>query len=96
MTQESLWTLVITRNFLISFWKLDHWLKAIILDDIKDIYHNVEDIEKFDDIEIIDEYDDKSIIPEHTVIYYVDHDKKRVYFISINETGIKQKLEHYR
>ena len=91
-----MWTLFITHNFLISFWKLDKYVKDLILADIDDIYRNAEIIDLLENVEIIDEYDNSVVVPEHTVNYVVKQKEEEVYIISINNKGIKQKLSGYR
>ena len=68
----------------------------MILDDIRDIQRNADIIELFENVEIIDEYDNTIVVPEHMVNYVIDKEEEKVYIISINETGIKQKLNNYR
>jgi len=91
-----LWTLVLTHKFLTSYWKLEDFFQKWIRDDIIDIRKNADIIEFCDEVEIIDEYDGTVVVPEHLVNYVIDHDEEKVYIISINENGIKQKLNNYR
>lgn len=91
-----MWTLVFTHKFLISFWKLETFLKDWIKEDIIDIQRNADIVEISDNIEIIDEYDGTTVVPEHMVNYVIEHDDEKVYIISINDEGIKQKLNNYR
>ena len=91
-----MWTLSITHKFLISFWKLDKFIKSLILEDITDIKRNADIIDEFENIEIIDEYDSSVVIPEHMINYIIERDEKKVYVLSINQKGIEQKLNGYR
>lgn len=91
-----MWTLVLTHKFLTSYWKLEDFFQRWIRDDIKDIKINADIIEFCDEVEIIDEYDGSVIVPQHMVNYIVEHDEEKVYILSINEEGIKQKLNNYR
>ena len=65
-------------------------------DDILDIQRNADIVEICENIEIIDEYDGSVVIPEHLVNYIIERDVEKVYIISVNETGIKQKLVNFR
>lgn len=91
-----MWTLLITRNFLISFWKLDKFIKNLVLEDIADIQRHADVIEMFENIEIIDEYDGSIVVPEHMVNYQIDRDEEKVYIVSLNKKGIAQRLNNYR
>jgi len=91
-----LWTLVLVHKFLTSYWKLEEFFQKWIRDDIQDIKKNADIIEFCEDVEILDEYDGTVVVPEHLVNYIIDKEEEKVYIISINENGIKQKLNNYR
>lgn len=91
-----MWTLSLTRDFIIEFWKLDKFLKPIIIEDITDIRINADIIDEFENIEIVDEYDDSVVVPEHTVTYKIDRELQKVYVFKVNHKGIEQKLNGYR
>lgn len=91
-----MWTLVLTHKFLTSYWKLEEFFQKWVRDDIQDIKRNADIIEICDDVEIIDEYDGTTVTPEHMVNFIVNKEEEKVYIISINEKGLKQKLNNYR
>ena len=91
-----MWTLSLTHKFLISFWKLEQFMKNMILEDIADIRRHADIIDEFENIQIVDEHDNSVVVPEHMINYNVDHDLKIVHVIAINPKGIEQKLNGYR